>query len=140
MFSERGAPFSDTCLNFTAIFCKIVIIFLDFFSMFPKETKKVMWHCCWSLSIILEHLIFIWKWRHLVVALFPNRWVQSNILSKISGYNLVLFDWGACERPHFFLQIIHFCSFWRVKNWQCTSNWNWLLTLNKNVRELIFQL
>ena len=28
MLTEKSAPFSDTCLKFTAIFCKIVIVFL----------------------------------------------------------------------------------------------------------------
>ena len=47
MRTERSTPFSDTCLTFTAIFRKIVIIFLGrntpdnkFFDITNKEIKK----------------------------------------------------------------------------------------------------
>ena len=49
MFTERSRPFSDTYRNFTAIFCKIVIIFIGrntpnnkFLDVMNKEIKKVM--------------------------------------------------------------------------------------------------
>ena len=57
-----------TCLKFRAVFRKIVIIALvrntpnnKFLDVTNKETKKVTWHCCWSVSIMnLEQLIFTW--------------------------------------------------------------------------------
>ena len=80
MITERGTPFSDTCLKFTAIFCEIVIIFLGrntsdnkFLDVTNKETKKVMWHRYGSLSIMnIEQLIFTWKGRYLVLALYAS--------------------------------------------------------------------
>ena len=78
--TERGTSFSDACLKCTAIFRKIVMIFLarnvpiiKFLDATNKETKKVMWHRCWSSSIMnLEKLIFTWKGRHLVLPLFAG--------------------------------------------------------------------
>ena len=77
---ERSTPFSDTCLKFTAIFCEVVIIFLGrntpnnkFLDVTNKETKNVMWRRCRSPYIMnLEQLIFTWKGRHLVLALFNS--------------------------------------------------------------------
>ena len=38
-----------------------------------KIIKKVTWHRCWNISIMnLDQLIFTWKGRHLVLALFAS--------------------------------------------------------------------
>ena len=38
-----------------------------------KKIKKVMWHRSWSISNMnLDQLIFIWKGRHLMQALFAS--------------------------------------------------------------------
>ena len=95
MLTERSTPFSDTCLKFTGIFCEIVIIFLGrntpnntFLDVTNKATKKVMWHCCWSPSIMnIEQLIFTWKGQHLVLALFASIWIKHNkILENHSDF------------------------------------------------------
>ena len=83
--TERRTPFIDTCLKFAPIFRKIVIIFLStntpnnkFLDVTNKETKKVMWHRYKSPSIMnLEQLIFTWKRRLLVLALFASTYWAS---------------------------------------------------------------
>ena len=38
-----------------------------------KKIKKVTWDRCWSISIMnLDQLIFTWKGRYLVLALFAG--------------------------------------------------------------------
>ena len=50
-----------------------------------KETGKVMWHRCWSPSVTnLGQLIFIWKGRHLVLALFASYKVKYQLHKVIS--------------------------------------------------------
>ena len=76
---------------------EIVVIFLGrntsnkkFLDVTNKETKKVIRHRCWSLSIMnLEQLIFTWKGRHLVLALFASikhKWmVYSSQVFLVTG-------------------------------------------------------
>ena len=81
VLTERITPFSDL------FFCEIVIIFLGrntpnnmFLDVKNKETKKVMWHRCWSPSIMnIEQLIFTWKGRHLVLALFASIFIHDHL-------------------------------------------------------------
>ena len=62
------------------IFRKILIMFFGrntpnnkFLNVTNKETNKVLWHRCWSSSILnLEQLIFTWKGQQSVLALFAS--------------------------------------------------------------------
>ena len=47
-----------------------------------QKIEKVTWHCCWSISNMnLNQLIFTWKGRYLVLALFAS---INNSLTMIS--------------------------------------------------------
>ena len=79
---EKSTHFSGTCLKFMVIFLWLfVITFLrkrdtpnnKFLDVTNKETDKVMLPCCWSPPIMnLEQLIFTWKGRQLLLALFTS--------------------------------------------------------------------
>ena len=92
-------PFSDTSLKFMVIFRKIVIIFLSrntpnkFLDVTNKEIYKVMCHPCWSPSIMnLEQLIFTWKGRQLVFALF------ASINNSLKNYELIAITILDCRK------------------------------------------
>ena len=95
MLTERSTPFSGTCLKFTTIFCEIVIIFLGrntpnnkFLDVTIKETKNFIWHPYWSPSIMnMQQLIFTWKGRHLVLALFVSIYMIKRFIIYIVAYN-----------------------------------------------------
>ena len=76
---KRSAAFSDTCLKFMAIFCKIVIIFLEIqhaISFSVLQPKKLTKSCGTVVEVHhdeLEQLIFAWQGRQLVLALFVSR-------------------------------------------------------------------
>ena len=68
-----------------------------------------MWHRSWSPSIMnLEQLICNWKGRHLVLALFSSKLINSvrlnlTVWSRRQRKNLSLFD-----RGRFYIKIIYF--------------------------------
>ena len=91
----RSTPFNDTCLKFTAIFHKIVIILLGrntpnnkFVDVTNKETKKVTCYCCWSPSFMtLEQLIInplfpmhpfstLWCFQRVEEGYIGNEWAK----------------------------------------------------------------
>ena len=76
-----------------------------------KETEKVMWHRCWSPSIMnLGQLIFIWKGRHLVLALFASYKVKYQLhkvfplvvteIGKHCSSNPFLFRFLTCSKKY----------------------------------------
>ena len=105
-FTERSTPFSDTCLKLTAIFLKIVIIFLGrntpnnkFLDVANKETKKVTWHGCWSpSSMSLEQLIFTWKGWHSVLTLFASN-PKTRYLVRFEVFLSLFYFWHS-KRSH----------------------------------------
>ena len=84
--TERSTPFSDTYRTFTAISCKIIIIFLGrngtnnkFLDVTNKEINKVMRHRCWTPSLLTSFLReFIFSWRALPSKTSPEKSDDKN--------------------------------------------------------------